>query len=593
MVNQKHQFFFFCLAVSLLAVLSGCQSSAPIASDKPVASEKQRSPIETKLQQLYTTLDGSNNSEVAAELYSISQQTLSAQETNLLTLTQAKLLFFDGDSAAALSETNRINSDAALEQADNDFLVQLNLLKADILLSLGKPLDAAKKRNSVDHFIEDQQLRVENQQALWQDLALLTRDEVKHAQQTENNKTLQQWLELSLLAHYSELPLDKQIEQINLWQKQHATHPGALVPPFEISATRIAIRKRPKVIAVLLPFEDKYQHIGNAIRDGIMTAYYNSNYRPKIVFYSLAPDQDLLPIYNDLQHDGAELIIGPLFSEQLESLYQYTKLQSTTIALNKTDNNEKPEGLYEFSLSQDDEINSIVKLAKSRGHQQAVILAQDSSWANKASEHFQQQWQAQGGSVLASANFENNKEQSTVIQQAFDIKASKDRINKVKWAIGQVEAEPRRRKDIDMILILSKPTLAASLRPLLSFHYANDIDLFATSSLYRGYPNTRIDNDFNNIQFTDLPLIIEPSQPVSSSYQQSPLIRMYAFGIDAFQLSERIHLMQQLPSIKLYGATGALALNKQQIERDMAFAKFKQGKVTPMTTVNNSQHESE
>lgn len=135
-----------------------------------------------------------------------------------------------------------------------------------------------------------------------------------------------------------------------------------------------------------------------------------------------------------------------------------------------------------------------------------------------------------------------------------------------------------------MILILSKPKLAASLRPLLSFHYANDLDLMATSSVYRGYQNSRPDSDYNGIQFSDLPLVIEPSQTVSKNYMRSPLIRMYAFGVDAFQLSERIHLMQQLPSIKLYGATGALALNNQLITRDMAFAKFSRGKVVPMTT---------
>lgn len=582
MVMQKHVFFFICI-FSLLLI--ACQSTpVKTVSEQPFDALDSTSETTRQLHNLYATLHSDNTSGVAAELYSISQQQLTSQELNLLTLTQAKTLFLSNEPESALVQINSINTDAALASASSNFFIEFNLLKADILLTLNQPLASAQKRSLASSLMVDSQQQLENQQTLWLTLSLMNRDEIKLALTNEQNTIFRQWLELSLIAHYSQYSLDQQIEEINNWQKKNATHPGALAPPFEISATRIATRKRPNTIAVLLPFDDKYKNIGNAIRDGIMTAFYASNYRPKIMFYSVANDQDILPIYQDVIRDGAELVIGPLFNKQLENLYQKNELPVTTIALNKTDIKAKPAKLFEFSLSQDDEINSIIKLAKQRQHKSVIILAQKDNWATNASEYFQQQWHEFGGDVISTGSFNNNKEQSTVIQNVFDISLSKDRIRKLKWAVGNLESEPRRRKDIDMILILSKPKLAASLRPLLSFHYANDLDLFATSSIYRGYQNSRSDSDFNGIQFSDLPLIIEPSKTVSNNYKHSSLIRMYAFGIDAFQLSERIHLMQQLPSIKLYGATGALALNEQQIVRDMAFAKFSRGKVVPMTT---------
>ena len=587
MVKQLQRFFF--LFSLCLFFLAGCGSAPEQPQQQPVSELLPGAgPV---LQSLNDTLGLINNGELTlarAQLQKYTPDTLDTEEYGFYQLAQAQLLA-STEPMAALQLLNETTLQDRLLEASPQLQVRIGLYKASLLEQLGFYFSAAKLRVFIAPMIDEQSDYLQNHQAIWHALNQLTQDDISRQINPDDHSVFQQWLPLSLMMQHTDLPLNQQIAQLQSWQEQHPTHPASLIPLPEMESIRTAAEQRPQKIAIILPFDGRYRLIGEAVRDGLMFAYYQTSYQPQLVFYATEEEQSFTDIYQEAVADGAEMVIGPLFKSQLEELYQLPQLPVPTIALNKLEQENKPANLYEFSMAPEDEIHSLVRLALQENHQNAVVIAQQANWAGKAAETFTDVWLAEGKQVLASGSFSTTKEQSDVIQKLLNIDKSKQRIRELGWLAGEnFESEPRRRQDIDMIVILAKPQLAASLRPLLAFHFASDLPVYATSSVYRGYADTKADNDLNGIHLTDIPLVISPEGKLSDKYAKSTLVRMYAFGMDVFRLSERIRLMTALPATKLYGSTGELTLAGQDINRETAFAQFRHGRIRPIAKLTQA-----
>lgn len=594
MLKQLRHNVFFSISLALLCLLSACSQQTTKAPVSELSSNATQT-ADKKSPELLKLLQQLNKGNTTPSL--IQRDTLLKQGSNssealaLSNLITAKAELLNGQPAKAESIINSTDLEQSLTYNQAALYEGYNI-QAEVLLAKQQPIKAAKVYHFMTPMLDNTQAtQVEHQQKLWNTLSNADKNQITEQYQKEPDSGFKQWLNLLLLTQHSELVLNRQIEAINQWQYQNPTHPAALLPPEEIGVLRQALQKRPNNIAVLLPFDEKFKAVGQAIRDGIMASYYQSQYQPKISFYSATPDQEFLSLYNMAVEDGAQLIIGPIFKTQLESLYSLDSLPVTTIALNRSSNPEKPANLYEYSLSQDDEIKTLIEHMQKSELNNAVILQQKAAWADNAKDAFTTLWENDERSVVAQGSFKNNKEQSKVVQQTLNINNSKNRINRVKWALGSdIQAEPRRRQDIDTVLLLSKPSLAASLRPLLSFYYINKEPLFSTSSVYRGYDNQSKDRDLNRIQFSAMPLVVSHQSP--EKYARSKLISMYAFGRDAFLLAERIHLMSALPTLRLSGATGNLSLDEQYISRQLSMAKFIGGQAVLLESIEQQSNDA-
>lgn len=590
MVNEMRILFLLLVACFQLALVS-CTSQTPITQypilETGTASNEKLSAFEQEINSILVLVKNNELTLASYKLQSIKSMVTTETDSVLLAYAEARFyLAQENIEAAYLTLTEPSLFEKTL-QANNHLQTNIGLLKAQVLKLKNKNIDAVKLRIFLAPLIEDQTVYLENHIAIWRLLNALTPDEINRAILDKNEDDFQQWLSLSKIVQHGNLVLDQQITAIDHWQHIYPMHPAALIPPPEIAAIRNATNQLPENIAIILPFDSKYRAIAEAIRDGFMNAYYKTQHQPQLSFYSIDESQSFISIYNEAVEDGADMVIGPLFKNQLEELYQLGTLPVTTIALNKLDQIDKPLNLYEFSLATDDEILSIIELARQENRHNAIVITQEDSRAQKYIDFFSAHWTALGNTVLNTATVTTTREQSKVIQSLLNIEKSNQRIRELQWLIGSnFQYEPRRRQDIDMILMLVNSESATSLRPLLAFHYANDIPIYASSSVYRGYPQPLIDNDLNGIRFTDIPLTLNQRDDVNSKYQTSSLIRMYAFGIDAFQLSERLKLMEGIAEIKLYGATGLLTLTDGKLYRQTSFARFQNGIAKPLPLIN-------
>src|SRR5690554_103209 len=580
------QFYIF-LLLFISSFLLSCSSQAPLPTDitgtqKIVNAEEAA--FYKRIQQIDAWLESGQLERSEKHIIALEEKANSDNQRLLLIYARTRLAIANDDY---LSASDLLNSPQVLTysaSADNRSVVLTSLLKADILEHQQQFLAAAHLRVYLAPLIDDEAVYLKNHQAIWQ-LLNQSNTQVIDPNQFAGEQDMLQWLQLNRIVQNHTLALNAQLQAIENWQREYPRHPAAIMPPENIQLLGQALQLRPKKIAIILPTVGKYSNHGTAIRDGFMQAWYSSNYQPELTFYIFDDSPGFINVYNEAVFDGADMVIGPLFKEQVQSLYELGEsLPVPTIALNRLDNGaeSRPDNLYEFSLSIDDEIQSLITLAQHQQLQNAMIIHQADSWTAKAAETFNHQWQEQGF-ILASESFSTNREQATLIQNILHIDKSRQRNIELQRLTGlTLEFEPRRRQDVDFILLITRPEAAASLRPLLAFYYASGIPIYATSSVYRGYSNPIIDNDLSGVHFTDIPLVISNPSMLSQRYQQSPVIRMYAMGMDAFALSERASLMAHLPAMQIAGASGTLSMKDNNIVRQTAYGRFSRGKVYPV-----------
>jgi len=156
------------------------------------------------------------------------------------------------------------------------------------------------------------------------------------------------------------------------------------------------------------------------------------------------------------------------------------------------------------------------------------------------------------------------------------------------------EFKPRRRQDIDFVLLLGNQSQARGIKPILDFHYAEDIPVYSTSHINESNDSTIESMDLNGIRFCDIPWKLSNSDPLQLSVQStcesanSSLAPFYALGVDAYRLFPRLQQLRELKNSKVYGTTGILTLDKENIlRRRLLWAQFSKGQVITSPIILN------
>ncbi|RLA58163.1 MAG: penicillin-binding protein activator, partial [Gammaproteobacteria bacterium] len=193
-------------------------------------------------------------------------------------------------------------------------------------------------------------------------------------------------------------------------------------------------------------------------------------------------------------------------------------------------------------------------------------------------------WTALGGTVTSSVTYTNRDDYSLSVKNALDLPASEQRARDVRSMLAtNIESTARRRKDLDVVFLLSRSGAEArSIKPLLAFHYAGDLPVYATSSIYSGIPDTR-DRDLNGINLVEMPWLLgsNPGLRVAIAAGDTGndnYTRLNALGADAFLLQSNFRRLQAGPDALLRGDTGLLSMDPQlRIHRELSLATFDGG----------------
>lgn len=474
------------------------------------------------------------------------------------------------------------------------------LLAAQIPLAAEATAPAAESQSSAKSPLEKQ--RNTNQDRLWQTLMSMPPAVLQAGSQQANTlsagaaQELNGWYQLALLAKGHEFNLDKQLEAVSRWLTDWPQHAASARLPKDLQLLQQLIAERPGRIALLLPQQGRLGSAGNAVRDGFVAAYYEAmrqqHILPQLKFYDTSSG-NILEIYQQAVADGAELVVGPLDKDKVAELSRLESLPVPTLAVNYSEDEQEPaRGLYQFGLSTEDEARQIAQRAWVEGHRYAMILTTDASWGQRSGEAFRKAWEAEGGKVINISQFTGQADYSSVIRRALHIDQSEQRHNRLRTLLNRpLEFEPRRRQDADMVFLAAQAGEARQIQPTLAFHYASDLEVYATSQIFGGVNTPQGDPDLNGIKFSTLPWFFDQRSPekrtiITTANPAAAFQRLYALGVDSYQLFPRLKLLEQSPDTRLYGLTGSLSMNAlRQIEREQTWAKIVDGRAKPLPAV--------
>jgi outer membrane PBP1 activator LpoA protein len=510
---------------------------------------------------------------------------------------ELQLLKGEYEQARMALEADRLQNN--FDTLSLDRQITLNLLRAEVYDLLGDHIASAQQRIFINLLLNIENQK-SNRDAIWNSLMQVGKAELTYYQEGSSRGEYLGWLDLALIAKSNQGDLDEQVRQLNNWESQWQQHPANGHLPGGLELIQELAANRPKQIALLLPLTGKLAPFGKAIRDGFIAARYETIEQggrvPKLDIYDTVAHEDFLALYQKAVSQGAEMIVGPLEKQRLSLLFDYGDLPVPTLSLNRIDNyGQAPEQLFQFGLVPQDEARQIAEIAFLENRRKAYIIAPKGDWGDKVSKAFSDHWETLGGTMVTRTTYEDSAGYSNNIRQALLLQASEDRAKRItRLTSEKVEfSSPRRRKDVDMVFLLARPQQARSIKPLLDYHYAGDLPIYGTSRLYTGYTDTRKDRDIEGIRFTDMPWVLNTPtalhRQINAEIEQSKQYqRMYALGIDSYQLHPRLRQLREIPDSRVFGFTGTLKLNnRQEIERRMLFAKINKStaKVIPTAAI--------
>ncbi len=483
----------------------------------------------------------------------------------------------------------RVAQEAPLEEQ-----VKLNEMRARLLFALAEYRASIDVRLHLHSLLaEGAEPSVENQNRLWQTLMELPYDDLQLESQLQESMLAKGWYTLAALSKNNQTNLGQQIAEVEQWMFSWPEHPASMQLPADLQLLKQLDQDKPQQIAILLPFSGRFESVANAIRDGIMAAYYDANTRensvPNLHIYDTSSG-DINALYDDAVLNGAQLIIGPLEKEKIADLALRPELPVPTLALNRIETDMPvPAGLFQFGLSLEDDAEQVAEQAWRDGHRRAMVLAPTSTSGDRSVESFQARWAELGGDMTKDYRYADQGRYSDLVKSALKINDSEQRRRDVQSLIGKrVEFEPRRRKDIDYIFLYSHATAARQLKPILAFHYAGDVPVYSMRNIYNGKANSKRDRDLNDIRFTTLPWFFDKNLPekraILSAVDNANYEFLYALGVDAYHIHPRLRQLKEVKQAHFYGTTGNLRLDEQQrIRREQIWAKFSKGRAVPMT----------
>lgn len=463
-----------------------------------------------------------------------------------------------------------------------------HLVKAQALEATQRPLAAAQERIFAAAFLTDR-AAADNHERIWALVSQLPSQQLGHSREFDLNG----WLTLAALTRSSHSLAQKQ-QDVQRWVIQNPQHPAARQLPQPLQKLLTLHAQPLQRIALLLPSQDRNQAVVDAIRNGFLSMYYSAQAQqqatPELRMYDSSQITSMATLYQQLQHDEIDLLIGPWEKNWVRELAEQHTLPIPTLALNYADQQQTATNLYQFGLAAEDEARQAADHAWADGMRHAALLIQDGEWGRRVQAAFAERWHALGGTIVDTQYINKPIELAQQIATLFHLRESEERSKKLAETLGtKLYSQPGRRRDIDFIFLAAPPQQARAVKPALTFQYAGNVPVYATSAANPGSQDPSLMHDLDGIQLSEVPWLLEEHNPVRDDIiarwpeAQGLMGRFYAMGADAYQLATQLQLLSTLPNSTSEGFTGILQLNAlQHVERQTPWARFEQGKLQPV-----------
>lgn len=364
------------------------------------------------------------------------------------------------------------------------------------------------------------------------------------------------------------------------WRRFHSTLPNNLLSlPSGLQAWLES--DLPTRVAVLLPLSGRLKDAGERVLEGITAGFYeryrDSTLRPELITIDTEVAGSGADAYLGALESGADFVVGPLTKERVVELQALESLPIPVLALNRGSTlktalsiGEKP--ILSLSLAPEDEAIQLASMVWQEGLRKPLVIMPDSAWGNRMQTAFSDAWTSLGGDVRALTTLSNEISDNETVATSLATLQSESRIKAVEKAFeAPVDSQPRRRADLDAVILLAPtPQVAREIRPLLRFHYAGKLPVYAPSTVYQAESGIA-NRDLNGIRF-----VLSPGAFAKDTKRATPL---HALGLDAAALIDHFYQAEQTQGTLLFGATGNLSVDMMgNVRRQLKPAVIARGK---------------
>ncbi|MDX2504074.1 MAG: penicillin-binding protein activator [Gammaproteobacteria bacterium] len=537
--------------------------------------------------------------------------TLSQEQKNqyLLTSASIQLANYQVDKALDL-----LNQDFNSSQAGQWSMY--HKLRAMTQYQLGQKTAAIKELIIRHGYLSSEQQKQNNQNLIWKYLSSsYNYKQYKHTQSTltantaatESERIYNGWIELAQIFRETHDPRTLN-RSTNFWLQSYPGHQADRAFINRIMQARQESILSLKQIAVLLPLQGKLAKPARAIRDGILASHYKSPLADDIQlrFYDTSSNDPIWLTYQQAIDNGAEFVIGPLAKSNVKILSESTRPDIPTLALNSVENpsatltsttsEHNTNNLFQFGLSPESEARMVAEKGRQDGHYYAAVMVPENLWGKRMKKAFTEHWEKQGGKVVESVEYQSQAHDfSETIKSMLNMDQSVARKKQVSSTIGRnLEFTPRRRQDIDMLFMAAFPRQAKQIPLQIIYHHGETIPIYSTAHIVANYHNAKQNIDMDGVIFSDMPFLLEVINNAASqqnTYQSILYQRLFAMGVDSYQLAPYVNYLFDNPSESFAGDTGQITINPAgHIIRSLPWATFEQGKLKLESTNLNTDN---
>ena len=305
-------------------------------------------------------------------------------------------------------------------------------------------------------------------------------------------------------------------------------------------------------LALLLPLNDKnFGAAATAVQQGFMAAANLDSSALPIQVYSVDESRNVAELYRQAVMNGARAVVGPLTRKGVTTLAAMPQITVPSLALNNVEA-QPAERLFFFGMSLDDEARSVAQLAMQRDLHKVIVITGHTPLAQRMQLAFEEVWVAAGGKITSEIDFKGD---TSVLKGLSNTPDS-------------------------LIFLATDADNARHIRPFLPA----GLPIYSTSQIFVGNEATLANYDLNGVRFVDMPWLLQPDHAAVISFPHSatPLSadeeRLYALGIDAYQLIRLMIGHNEAANMPLNGVSGIVRLQGHNFLRSAVPGVFKQGR---------------
>ena len=466
-------------------------------------------------------------------------------------------------------------------------------LRQQTALAVGKANEAVAAQAPLERQLAGAQQLRQSRVDLLNALRDASQRGVRMDTRSASDPTQRGWLELGPIAAAAARNPNGAVADIDAWRSRYPNHPAGDIVRSELlgrqTQIQLPITSGGNQIALLLPMTGRQSAAAASVRDGFMTAYYQTpvQQRTAISVYDTG-ESGIAEAVARASQEGAQIIVGPLTRDEVVAAAAIATQRPPVLALNfLPPDRPAPTGFYQFALSPEDEARLAARRILADGHRRGIAVVPSGDWGTRVLAAFTQELETGGGSLFNSISIDTAlTDYSDAITQVLRITDSGARHRRLESVLGtKLQFEPRRRGDLEFIFAPAQANIERLLRPQLRFHFAGDVPTYATSDAFE--PDPRNNQDLEGLMFPDMPWMLggDLADAVRAALRDAypngggpRRNRLFAFGFDAYRVAAA--LRSNTGTLQLDGLTGKLSVDPDhRIHRELAWAQIHNGEI--------------